>query len=232
MWGNGAVFFHNTELKAVTSNGYYTQIRNGQGQNGNVYVDCRLTSAPGVSGMYLGRIDPTVFPYSQVVYINSTMGPHIAPVGWLLNNASTAPNAQFWEFGSVDTNGAPIDVSQRLSASRQITAVEAAQWSDPAYVLNGWVPVTVSATAARVAAGSPITVHWTAAPGHSANDSIALFAVAAPGAVPIVTRNVGSETHGRITFSAPTLPGAYEVRYVLSDGAVKATGSRIVVNSR
>jgi hypothetical protein len=141
MWGTGAVFFRNSELKAVTSNGFYTQIRNGAGQNGNVYANCKLTAASGVSGMYLGRIDPTVFPYSQVVFINSTMGSHIAPVGWQLNNATTAPSVQFWEFGSVDANGAPINVSQRLPGSRQLTAAEAAFWSDPANVLSGWVPI-------------------------------------------------------------------------------------------
>jgi hypothetical protein len=39
-----------------------------------VYVDCRLTAASDVTGSYLGRIDPTVFPYSHVVYINMMMG--------------------------------------------------------------------------------------------------------------------------------------------------------------
>jgi len=141
MWGNGTVFFQNCELKSVSSGGYYTQIRNGQGQKGNVYVNCKLTAADGVTGDYLGRIDPTVFPYSQVVYINCQMGPHILPVGWLLNNSNSAPNVQFWEYGSTDLNGKPLDVSQRLNVSRQLTASEAAQWSDPKFVLSGWMPV-------------------------------------------------------------------------------------------
>jgi pectin methylesterase-like acyl-CoA thioesterase len=141
MWGYGSVFFQNCELKAVTSNGYYTQIRNGQGVNGDVFVNCRLTRADAsISGSYLSRIDPTVFPYSQVVYINTAMGPHIRPVGWLLNNATEAPNVQFWEYHSTDLNGAPLDVSQRASFSRQLSDAEAAQWSDPAFVLGGWVP--------------------------------------------------------------------------------------------
>ena len=99
------------------------------------------TSAPGVSNVFLARIDPTAFPYSQVVYINTAMGAHIAPVGWQLNNSSVAPNVQFWEYRSTDLAGAPLDVSQRLSVSRQMTAQEAAQWSDPAFVLGGWSPV-------------------------------------------------------------------------------------------
>jgi pectin methylesterase-like acyl-CoA thioesterase len=141
MWGSGAVYFRNSELKAVTAGGYYTQIRNGQGQNGNVYVNCRLTAADGVTGMYLGRIDPTVFPYSQVVFINSAMGSQVLPAGWQLNNATTAPNVQFWEYKSTDLSGAALDVSQRATFSRQLSAAEAAQWSDPAFVLGGWTPV-------------------------------------------------------------------------------------------
>jgi hypothetical protein len=143
MWGVGTVFFQNCELKAVTSNGYYTMIRNPQGVNGDVFVNCRLTRADdGITGSYLARIDPNVFPYSQVVYINTAMGAHIQPVGWLLNNATCdqATNVQFWEYGSTDLDGNPLDVGQRLSCSRQLTAEEAAQWSDPAFVLGGWVP--------------------------------------------------------------------------------------------
>jgi pectin methylesterase-like acyl-CoA thioesterase len=143
MWGVGTVFFQNCELKAVTSNGYYTMIRNPQGVNGDVFVNCRLTRADdSITGSYLSRIDPNVFPYSQVVYIHCAMGPHIRPVGWLLNNATEAPTVEFWEYNSTDLSGNPLDVSQRAPVSRQLTAEEAAQWSDPAFVLGGWVPET------------------------------------------------------------------------------------------
>jgi hypothetical protein len=139
MWGIGTVFFQNCELKAVNP-GYYTMVRNPLGKNGQVYVNCRLTGVPGLTNVYLSRIDPNVFPYSQVVFINCAMGPHILPVGWLLNNANEAPFVQFWEYHSTDLDGNPLDVSQRHSVSRQLTDAEAALWSDPAFVLGGWVP--------------------------------------------------------------------------------------------
>jgi pectin methylesterase-like acyl-CoA thioesterase len=222
MWGNGAVYFSNCELKSVTSGGYNTQIRNGQGQNGNVYVNCRLTSASGISGVYLSRIDPTVFPFSQVAYINCAMGPHIIPVGWLLNNSSSAPNVQFWEYKTTDLNGAPVDVSQRLSYSRQITAQEAAQWSDPGFVL-GWVPYTVNGTA-----GSTWTADWSAAPGHAAKDWVGLYAAGAADTNIIAWQYTGTATTGRLTFPAQTRPGQYEFRYFLNDGFTKvATGNRL-----
>jgi hypothetical protein len=88
--------------------------------------------------VYLGRIDPTVYPYSQSVFIDTRMGPQISPAGWLLNNAdcSAGGNLQFWEYGSVTLTGQPADTSQRLACSRQLTPAHAAQWSDPAFVLT------------------------------------------------------------------------------------------------
>jgi hypothetical protein len=228
MWGTGAVYFQNSELKALTSSGYYTQIRNGQGQNGNVYVGCRLTSAPGVTGMYLGRIDPTVFPFSQVAYINCAMGPQIAPAGWLLNNATTAPNAQFWEYQSTDLSGAPIDVSQRLPDSLQIAAGQATQWSDPAFVLGGWVPFTVNASPTPASAGATITVDWSAA-GHSGKDWIGLYAAGAPDANFLAQQNTGASTTGHLTFTAPMLAGQYEFRYFQTDGTRAALSNRVTV---
>jgi polygalacturonase/pectin methylesterase-like acyl-CoA thioesterase len=209
MWGSGAVYFRNSELKALTSSGYFTQIRNSQGQNGNVYMNCRLTAADGVTGMYLSRIDPTVFPYSQVIYINSAMGPHIIPAGWLLNNATTAPNVQFWEYKSTDAAGAPLDVSQRAPFSRQLSATEAAQWSDPAFVLGGWVPATLSVTPSAAA----LHILWTAPVGHSGDDRIGLFLSGAPEDRPVLSHRTGPAHLGEIEFPALT-PGSYEVRYL------------------
>ncbi|HEU4391225.1 MAG TPA: pectinesterase family protein, partial [Blastocatellia bacterium] len=140
MWGNAAAFFLNCELRNVTSNSYYVQARTPQNQPGFVYVNCRLTGGPGVTGTFLARIDPNVFPDSQVIYINSAMGPQVAPAGWLLNNATSSSTVRLWEYHSTDLNGAPLDVSQRISSSRQLTDAEAAQWSDPTFVLGGWVP--------------------------------------------------------------------------------------------
>ena len=230
MWGNGAVFFQNSELKAVTSGGYYTQIRNGLGQNGNFYVNCRLTATPGVSGMYLGRIDPTVFPYSQTAYINCMLGPHISPAGWLLNNAASAPKLQYWEYQNTDFSGNAADVSKRLADSRQMTAPEAALWSDPAFVLGGWVPYTVNATSSFAATGAPLTVNFSAAPGHSEKDWVGLFAAEDADSAPLVVQLTGNSTTGHLSFVAPAKAGLYEFRYVRNDGALRqATGNRIVV---
>jgi hypothetical protein len=52
---------------------------------------------------------------------------------------------RLWEFNSTDLDGRLVDVMQRHSASKQLTmpadAETIRQYSDPAFVLGGWVPV-------------------------------------------------------------------------------------------
>ena len=175
MWGSGAVFFQNTELKQLRTDGFFTQIRNGSGRNGYVYVNCKFTRANGVGNSYLSRIDPDDFPFSQVVLINSQMD-GIRPDPWRFDNPTNAvtavnyPNIRFWEYNSRDLNGNPVDVSQRHPISRQLTAAEAAQWSDASFVLGGWVPqtkLTAAVTLSNLAQnfnGSPAAVNVTTEP--------------------------------------------------------------------
>ena len=145
IWGTAAAYFQRCELKALDTagaEGFYTQVRNGQNLIGFVFVDCQLTAEPTARNYYLGRIDPNPgnFPYSQAVYLNCAMGPHLLPVGWQLNNATTSATVQDWEYQSTDLAGATLDVSKRLSSSRQIDAATAAQYRNPSFVLGGWTP--------------------------------------------------------------------------------------------
>jgi pectin methylesterase-like acyl-CoA thioesterase len=206
-WGVGTVFFQNTELKMLTSGAYYTQIRNVQGRNGYVFSNCRLTGAPGVTNAYLTRIDPNVFPYSQVVFINTQMQSGVViPAGWLLNNATSAPNVQFWEYNTTDLNGVPANVSQRAAFSRQITAAEAAQWSNPSFVLGGWTPQTK--LTAAVSLGN-LSQSYTGAP-----------------VVPTVT-TAPAGLNVNVTFNgspvAPTAIGAYNVVATVQDDTYQGT---------
>lgn len=238
MWGTGASFFQYSELKAMTPGSIYDQFRNVQGQKGVVYVNSTLTRHDSsVVGAYLARIDPTVYPYSQVVHINSAMDSHVVPLGWQLNTApgndcSQAPNIQFWEYHSTDLNGNPLDVSQRLACSRQLSDAEAAQWSDPAFVLNGWVPNTVNATPGSVAAGQSINVNWSAPQGHSTSDWVGLYTVGADDSNYASQQLIASSaTTGVLTFAAPAAAGQYEFRYFLSDNTKVATSGTVTASA-
>ena len=190
IWGGGACFFQRCEIRSVSA-GYLAQVRNPEGGRGNVFVDCRLTAAPGVTNVYLARIDPrpgiaNTWPHSEVVFLGCAMGPHIRPEGWLLNNAAAAPDVRFWEAGSTDLEGNSLDVSRRLADSRRIDAATAARFRDPEFVL-GWSPsppapgapaaerLTGLSTRARVGAG-PVIVG---------------FVLAGAASKPVLVRGIG-----------------------------------------
>src|SRR6185295_1620669 len=185
-----------------------------QGKNGNIFVNCRLSSAAGVTGGFLARIDPNVFPFSQVVYINCAMDPHVIPVGWRLDNATTAPNVQFWEYKSTDLNGLPLDVSQRAAFSRQLTAAEAAQWSDPAFVLGGFAPSTKLTAAVSL---SNLSQTFTGAP-------IVPSVVTDPAGLNVTLTYNGSST-------PPTALGSYNVVATVQDAVYQGTMSGTLVIS-
>jgi pectin methylesterase-like acyl-CoA thioesterase len=147
IWGQGSVFFDQCEIKAV-HNGYYLQTRNPAGRPGYVFYQCKLTATPNVTKCLLARIDADRFPYSAAAFINCQMGAQVPPFGWEAKGTNVS-HLRFEEFHSTDAQGKPVDVSKRLSASRQITADEADELSDPAKVLSyhdAWNPRITFAT--------------------------------------------------------------------------------------
>jgi hypothetical protein len=222
LWGTGAVYFRNTEVKMMNSNAYYTQIRNGQGKNGYVFVNSRFTAAPGVTGAYLTRIDPDQFPYSQVVLIDSVMGPHVRPDAWRLDDNAkdgfTAPltqagypNVRFWEYNSRDESGNPVDVSQRHPISRQITAEEAAYWREPANVLGGWEPELGTSTISLAGLNQTYT-----------GQPVAASVITEPANLSVqVTYNGSTE--------APAAPGSYEVVATITEPGYNGTATGTLV---
>ncbi|MCF6470560.1 hypothetical protein FAF44_19470 [Nonomuraea sp. MG754425] len=143
VWGTGTVFVQDSVLES-TDSGYISQSRSDATRPGYVFVRTRLTRAAGVpdASVVLGRSAVWRFTHSQAVFIDTRMDAHIAPVGWQIdpNDCAQAQSASMWEYRSTDLDGRPIDTSQRLACSRQLTADEAAQWSDPSFVLGGWDP--------------------------------------------------------------------------------------------
>jgi pectin methylesterase-like acyl-CoA thioesterase len=245
MWGTGAGFFQKSEFKALHSAEWYSQVRNPQTNHGFAYVGNRFTRASGVAdySYYLSRIEPLRFPFSEVIFINNAMDTHIIPVGWELDpkpatTCAQAPSIHFWEYHTADLNGNPVDASQRLSCSRQITDAEAAQFSDPASVLAGWVPITVNATPVGVApgptpgpvqAGATVIVNWSAPSGHSTFDFIGLYRVGDPNGALLYPKFITPSTTGTVSFTMPATPGAYEFRYFVPPNKTLAASSNSIL---
>jgi autotransporter-associated beta strand protein len=140
VWGSGTVVFDRCEIH-FRAGGYLCQMRNPAGQSGAVFLDCRVTAAPGTGGSWLARIDPTNYPASAVAFVNCTMGPHITNAAWQLTGAGPTNQLRFWEYQSVDTNGVLVNTAGRAAFSRQITAPEAAALRDLTNVFAGWLPL-------------------------------------------------------------------------------------------
>jgi hypothetical protein len=141
IWGQGSVFFDQCEIKAV-HNGYYLQSRNPANRPGYIFFKCKLTASAGVTKCLLARIEANRFPYSEAAFINCQMGPQVPPIGWEVKGTDTS-HLRFREFHSIDSDGNPVNVKERLPASRQLTEAEAAELSDPAKVLSSqrsWDP--------------------------------------------------------------------------------------------
>ena len=145
VWGTGGVFVQDSELKALHE-GYYNQVRNSDNGPGNIFVRVRLTRGPEApdDSVFLGRVELSRFPTSQVVFIDSAMDSHVKKTGWQItspNDCAAAGQVRFWEYHSTDLAGRPLDTSARLACSRQLSDDEAAQLRDPSRVFGGWHPV-------------------------------------------------------------------------------------------
>lgn len=239
-WGTGAVFYQQSELRALRS-AVYSMIRNDNTSHGNVYLDNRLTRAPtlGAQMAYLSRIETMRFPLSEAVFINNAMDIHIRNVGWQLTPAAcpAQPQIHFYEYRSTDLAGNPINTSQRLACSHQMTDAEAAQYSDPAFILKGWVPNTINATPAGqfvgptptpVAGGTAVKVNWSAPTDHAPTDRVGMYPAGAPDSGPLATQSNPGSTLGTMNFVLPTVPGRYEFRYFAANTADPVAVSNLV----
>ena len=145
IWGAGTVYFDRCDILAL-HDGFLVQSRNGPAKLGYVFVECKIATAPALESFVLARIDPARYPFSHVAFINCAMGKFVTPAGWVFDGpgaAASKEHIRFWEFQSTDLAGKPLDVSQRIAGSRQLTAAEAAQQRDLAFVLGGtdhWNP--------------------------------------------------------------------------------------------
>jgi pectin methylesterase-like acyl-CoA thioesterase len=158
LWGRGPSFFEDCTFVTLRSGAYYTQVRNPGTNRGFVFLRCRFEGAPGVTDNYLTRVEPHRFPESEVVLIDCVLGEAVGAVGWQLQRAKGATedpapgNVRFWEFNSRRPDGAAVDDSGRLPASRRLRepedAATIAHYRDPVWVLGGtWDPRAASAGA-------------------------------------------------------------------------------------
>lgn len=139
IWGDGVAYFDQCEIRTVGRSGVIVQARNAPSAYGFVFVDSKLTAEPVATNNVLARIDASVYPGSHVAFVDCQMS-NVAPAGWTITGGAAPSTLRFWEYGSRDASGNPIDVSRRAAGSARMTPDQAAKMRDVSVVLNGWVP--------------------------------------------------------------------------------------------
>ncbi len=104
---------------------------------GYVFNHCKLTAAPGVDKVFLGR---PWRPYAYTLFMNCELGAHIQPAGWYnWGNRGNEKTARYLEY---DNHGKGAATAERVAWSHQLTKKEAAKVTlDNVFKLdNSWIP--------------------------------------------------------------------------------------------
>lgn len=120
--------------------GYLTAANTTIGQPyGEVFRDCQIPKNRGITSYSMGR------PWQnqpKTVYLNTRMSSSIQPTGWSTWNVSTS-EITYAEYKNKYYNGTPVDVSQRLSWSKQLSDAEAAAYYNNSNLFGAWDPCAI-----------------------------------------------------------------------------------------
>ena len=142
IFGWATAYFNRCELHSI-GRGYVTAAATPQGQQyGYIFNNCKITTEPGVE-VSLGR--PWRL-WAQVVYLNCQME-GVQPTGWTTwlkkeSGLDGTTTARYAEYKSTDAKGKKLDVSKRVSWSRQLNKKEAEEFSIDKVLsgVDGWNP--------------------------------------------------------------------------------------------
>lgn len=98
---------------------------------GYVFRNCRLTAAPGVDKVYLGR---PWRPYAATVFIRCQLGKHIRPAGW--DNWRNEANERTARYAEYKCTGKGAATDGRVKWARQLTDEEAVRYDDTEYLFG------------------------------------------------------------------------------------------------
>lgn len=133
----------------------YITASNTRETKGFLFRNCEIIANRGVTKYVLGRpwqndavtADPK--STAATIFINTKMSNVVKPEGWAIWDAGTDVSKVIYaEYGSMDMSGSPLDVSARVSWSKQLTSTEAAEYLDNNIVFkdrnnNVWDPYAV-----------------------------------------------------------------------------------------
>lgn len=135
IFGGSVAFFDNCRLHSLAA-GYITAASTPENSRyGYVFSRCTATAKQGANYLvYLGR---PWRPFANVVFLNTSLGAHIRPQGWL--NWSGTENYKTCFYAEYQNNGTGAVIDQRVGWSVQLSASQAAEYTKEK-VLGFWTP--------------------------------------------------------------------------------------------
>lgn len=137
IFGDARAFFENCEIHSKSHPVVFITAQSKLHENersGYVFDHCRLTADPDAKTAYLGR---PWRAYATVVFLNTRMGPEIAPEGWHEwehDGKPSLPTVFYAEYGSSGPGA--------NAARKQLSDSEAKQF-DLTTFFDGWNPAEV-----------------------------------------------------------------------------------------
>ncbi|HZH64789.1 MAG TPA: pectinesterase family protein [Flavisolibacter sp.] len=142
-----------------SSGGYITAANTASTQAyGLIFRNCIITKNRGITSYTLGRpwqndagtVDKK---HNKTVFLNTAMSSSITPAGWSVWDGGTNTSIiTYAEYKSIKYNGSFVDVSGRVSWSKQLSDAEAAPYFVNANMFGSWDPCAVSSSLCTSAA--------------------------------------------------------------------------------
>lgn len=124
IFGSATAFFENCEIFAKKDTFITAASTPKNTEFGFVFQECKFTSAPDISKVFLGR--PWRI-YAKTVILNSVLGNHILPEGWFNWDKPEAEKTSFYaEFNNSESGSS---VKNRVTWSHQLNEIEAKIYS-------------------------------------------------------------------------------------------------------
>ena len=193
IFGNAAAIFdHCTIISSNRKGGYVTApsealYNSGSVLHGFLFRECEIVPEDGLAdnSCYLGR---PWGDYASTVYLNCRIGSHIKSSGWSVwttdpsnDDFNNHESAVFAEYNSKDASGNSLDISNRVSWSRQLNSEDTSGYSVETF-FSGWTPYhkTTAPASPENISFNGTTFQWTAvenARGYAIlrNDSVVDF---------------------------------------------------------
>ncbi|PHN01651.1 pectinesterase family protein [Flavilitoribacter nigricans] len=153
IFGSSAALFEDCVIYAKsrsnTGSSYITAPNTPPGRDyGYVFRDCVLPENTGLTTYFLSRpwqntASHNPRAHNKNVFLNTVMSTSIKPEGWSVWNETTDTDLIYYgEYNSQYWDGSPLDVSQRVPWSYQLTTAEAATYTRE-NIFGDWDPCAI-----------------------------------------------------------------------------------------